>query len=186
MGTRLAKTRDIVNQLKKSGFDLATLPATNELRKYDEWASDPTKRERADGTVPASGDKVKVGIVAFGIKTASDAKIEIKIGQRAKTKVTSLADVALFGHTDTLTDYKPMTGFVPAKCIIGTKVAPTSQTSEITGKKYKSRTGQTYTIPFGQNGTNTTEFDAQEALIEAASVGVAHSITFTPERMRRV
>lgn len=182
---RLKKLRDIINELKAANFDLAQLPVNNDLRKYDEWLSDPTKRERTG--VPDSGKKSKIGIQAFGFPDTDD-KVVVKIGSRAKTEAAALStDKALLGHTDTLTGYSPIPGFSPAKVVLAKKIATVSvPASKITGNKYKKSTGASYTMPFGKNGANTTEFKAQEAILASESISAAYSITFTPEKVRRV
>jgi len=180
---RLGKLKSILAELKKAGFDPQTLPTTSSLNKLDDWLSNPENRKRADGSVPNSGKKVKIGIKAFGYKDADDDVI-VTIGARSNTTASGLASKALLGHVS-VTDQKMVSGFIPAKVILGTKVAATTKTSEITAQKYKSSTGTTYTIPFGKNGTNTEELTAQDAIIGDSAITTIYSVTFTPEKLRR-
>lgn len=186
MPKRFDELQGVVNELLAAKFDFNTLPVTSKYRKFKDWIADPKKRERADGSVPASGKKVNIGIVAFGLPATGDAnKVSVKIGTRAKTFADGLDGKALLGHNEIAAAFDPLPGFVPAKAILGTKTAGVREASEITGQKYTKSISTSHTIPYGVNGTNTTEFVAQESLLTSATLSAAYSITFTPEKLRR-
>lgn len=175
------------NSLVAANFNFDSLPVTNPIRKYSEWKQDPEKREIGEGNMPESGTKSAVGVQAFGLPATDDEdKVIIKIGSRAKTLLSGLADAVKFGvETTTLTTYASLGGFVPAKAILATKVAATTKTSDITGRKYRNTTGTTYTLPMGKNGTVTREIKAQDAILATSALVTAYSISFKPERLRR-
>jgi hypothetical protein len=184
MAARFKRMRDILNELQKSNFDVATLPVTSSLRKFNEWNTDADKRVLADAAMPASGAKKTIAILAFGFKDAED-DVLVQIGSRAKVIADGLSGKALLGHVPVVAQ-NPKGGLIPAKVILATRLkAAVSKTSEITGRKYKSSTKGTYTIPFGKNGTNTNEIDAQDAILAEPDITDLYAVSFKPEKMRR-
>lgn len=186
MGRRFSDLDSVYNRLLATNYDFNQLPATDELRKYKEWKQDPEKRKLPEGSVPNKGRMVKVGVEAFGLPTTGNTnKVKVKISNRAKTQYDSLpsaikTEIVL---STNLNDYSTIGGFRPARVIIAARKAATSQTSKITGNRYKDSTGASYTIPFGRKTATQTEFEAQDAIIAAADA--THVVTFTPESYYR-
>lgn len=184
--SRLSDLKFNVNELLKENFDLAQLPATSRLRNYYEWSTDPQKRELSEESQTASGKKMPVALTAFGIKTAAEAKVIVKIGKRARDFWNGLASKAKFGLSETLTDHNAMPGFVPHKAHLAQKLAnAASLRSKITGKRYTPKTKGSWVVPVGVNGANTNAIDAENAIVGDAAITDVYTVSFTPERLRR-
>lgn len=187
--TRLNDLREVHDELSASNFDFNLLPATSKYRKYHEWRSDPTKREIPDANTRARGKDALVGLKPFGLPGAIENQFEVRMSgfsfNEANGNSTLFGNIAtLYGLTDTgLEDYIARAGFVPAKVIAGRLGTPTTETSEITGKKYKKRVTDSYTIPFGKVSDADTEFERQEAIL--TQLNTNFSITFKPEYLKR-
>lgn len=189
MGRRFEELEEVYNTLTAINFNFDTLPATNKYRKYKEWKLDPDLRKRADGIVPSSGRKTNVGLAAFGLSsTDSNDHVLVKIGSRALAKLNELTDKGKFNLVTTAipASYSPMSGLVPAKAILAARSAGVAETSKITGQRYKSSSGVSYTIPFGKGaGAAASEIEAQEAILKTTTLIDAFVISFTPEKLRR-
>jgi len=184
MGSRFNNLDDVYNTLVGASFNFDQLPANNKYRKYKEWKINPELRKLGDGVMPNTGDRTAYGIRPFGMLFDDANKTRIKLSGRVHGAIATLGGVALFNLTANPDGaFEGMPGYVPAKAILATKTASISSTSKITGRRYKSRSGESYTVPFGRSDTNDTEFDLQDEIL--ATKGSTHVITFTPERLRR-
>lgn len=187
--SRLSDLEEVYDELVAINFDFTTLPATSKYRLYYEWRTDPTKRQIPESSIePRLADK-RVGIKFFGLPDGTDNQILVRMSGRSYNFVS--ADTS-FGSLDTiygiesttLDGYFSRSGYTPAKVIAGkTLTAPTAETSGITGKKYKRRVENNYTVPFGRVGATSTEFERQEAII--AQLASGWSVTFKPEKLVR-
>jgi hypothetical protein len=120
-----------------------------------------------------------------------DAKFQVGMSGRAFNALSSVGNAALYGIETTITGYDPYPGFVPAKAILAAKTPTTTVTASqnrITGRAYKKRTGETFTVPYGATASGQTEFVRQQAILanREAAGSSGHQVTFTPERLRRV
>ena len=194
MAKRFNNLEDVYNTLLAAGFDFNTLSSTNKYRIFKEWKQDPDKRKRADGSVPASGRKQAIGLLAFGLDDGGgdDDKLVIQLGKRAFDYWNGLTGKTVFGLVPTPGDtYKKLTGYTPAKAILGKYIGTnttsgTTPKSKITGREYKKTIDDSYTIPFGKGTTATArEIDRQDEILANTSLNTAHSITFTPEKLSR-
>jgi hypothetical protein len=184
MGQRFNNLDDVYNTLVGANFNFDQLPSNNKYRKYKEWKINPELRKLGDGVMPNTGDRTAYGIRPFGVLFDDANKTRIKISGRVHSAIATLGGVALFNLTATPdASFEGLPGYVPAKAILAAKTASTSNTSKITGRKYKSRSGESYTVPFGKSAATDNEFDLQDDII--AIKGSTHVITFTPERLRR-
>lgn len=182
---RLSQLKGIVAELEKQNFDFSTLPTNSSVRAYREWASDPENREMEESSITASGSKSTLGLEAFGLPAADNASDSlVKIGDRAKTKATALG-LAKFGLVTATSNHILRVGFSPAKAIVALKQAPgIRQRSNITKRYYRPRTNGSWTIPMGRVGTKF-EFEVQADLAADETIVATHTITFTPERIKR-
>ncbi len=91
----------------------------------------------------------------------------------------------MFGiETTTLTDYNENGSFIPAKVNLTVKGSKVSETSDITGRKYKKNQGASYTIPLGQTATVKYFQEAVQGLLDSA-LASTHFISASPEEWRR-
>jgi hypothetical protein len=180
---------DVYNTLVAADFDFTTLPATNKFRVYYEYKTDPTKRALPAGSAQSTGTKAKVGVRPFGF--AFDvSKFEVKMSGRGFTIVNNDTDRTLYNLvTDAaaLDDYTSRTGFIPAKAHIAvrlqTPTAVIATANRVSGRAYRKRVGESYAIPYGRSAATDEEIVIQEEILDAKSA--THTVTFTPERLRR-
>lgn len=183
---RLSQLKALVAELNAQNFDFNSLPANSSIKSYYEWSSDPEKRELTDAQVTASGNKVAVGVLAFGLPALDNAnECLVKMGSRAKGKADGLG-LTVFGiSASPAATYVARNGFIPAKAICALKQAPgTRIRSNITKRYYRPRTNGSFTIPFG-NVSTSTEFERQNAILADTNVTGTHAVTFTPEQLKR-
>ena len=165
-----------------------SLPQNLDFVKYAKW-------REGNGPVrnivrPPLNGEVEVGVKAFGYGfDDAEGKIKVTLSGRSSGFLNGFSPKAKFGvTTDSLTGYTTNKGFVPAKARIAAIVAGTTKTSAITGRKYKSKTGQAYTIPMGRISDS---FDYQETLDSIlsdpvfAGANATHTVSFDPEEFRR-
>ena len=183
---RLSQLKSIVAELNAQNFDFNSLPTNSSIKSYYEWSSDPENRELDDSQVTPSGNKVTVGVLAFGLPVTDNAnECLVKMGTRAKGKADGLG-LGVFGISASPTGtYFARNGFIPAKAICALKQAPgTRVRSNITKRYYRPRTNGSFTIPFG-NVSTSTEFERQNAILADSNVTGTHAVTFTPEQLKR-
>lgn len=77
-------------------------------------------------------------------------------------------------------------GFIPARATVTVKgTAETSKTSKTTGRRYKTKGGNSYTFPFGLKSTALTAgYKAVKAAILTSAKAENRSVSFTPEVYR--
>lgn len=188
--SRLSDLNDVYDTLVAINFDFNTLPATNKYRKFYEWKTDPEKRKLDPASIQLQGERVLVGIKSFG-KPFTELGYKVRYSGRADAaKTTVVNNGAVFGHeideSAIIAGFGAKGGFRPAKAIFANKlanpVAVSAANNKITGRAYKRRTGETYTIPFGKTVAEDSEFGRQDVILVGAN---NHTVTFTPERLLR-
>jgi hypothetical protein len=135
---------------------------------------------------PKLNGEVAVGVKSFGFGFDDDeAKQLVTLSGRSIAFVNGFGHEAKFGViTSGLNDYFKDGSFVLAKARIATIVAGTTETSKITGRKYKSKTGQAYTVPIGQNSASLRYQQAINSILTDAvfnGSNATHTVSFEPE-----
>lgn len=189
MGRRLNNLEDTYNTLVAANFNFDSLPANNKFRRYAEWKQNPERRELPNGAVPTRGSDRPVQISPFGLPLDPDNNVRIGVSGRAYPQITtSLGGFGLYNLTENPADnVRELVGYVPAKAILAVRLpqpdSVEASANRITGRAYKTRSGQTYTIPFGAQTESSREFSVQGEIL--ADRNATHYVTFTPERLRR-
>jgi hypothetical protein len=185
---RFSDLERVYDALKLGNVQISSLPQGLDFVKYAKWR---------EGNGPARNiirpnlnGEVSVGVKAFGYGfDDEDAKQLVTLSGRSSAFLNGFGPKAKFGvATTTLTDYKANSSFVPAKARIAAIVAGTTETSAITGRKYKTKTGAAYTVPMGQtSGTLRYQQTINSILTDAVFNGsnATHLVSFEPERFRR-
>jgi hypothetical protein len=188
MSQRFNNLEDVYNTLTAQNFNWNSLPATNKYRKYAEWKRDPEKRKLPEGSSQIQGPRQIVTINPFGFDFDDTSQVKVTMSERAFNQRNNVGAAALYNHLTASTSAKKLAGFVPAKAVLSSKLGSprsvTAGSNRITGRAYKTRTGETYTIPFGSSAEATKEFEVQEEILQDRFA--THAVTFTPERLRRV
>lgn len=188
MGKRFNNLEDVYNTLVAIDFDFNSLPTTNKYRKYQQWKQDPEQRKLPDGSAQNQGARVAIGLYPFGLPAVEGNKSLVKMSGRTHALLNGLGG-AVYNHlVGDLSTVKPNTALIPAKAILAVKLSnsitvPASD-NRITGRSYKKRTGETYTIPFGKGADTDYEFEVQNQIISDRAA--THAVTFTPEKLQRV
>lgn len=185
---RFSDLERVYDALKLGNVTISSLPQNLDFVKYAKW-------REGNGPVrnivrPNLNGEAEVGVQAFGEGYNTDeAKLVVTMSERSKAFLNGFGPKAKFGvEVASLTDYSRNVSFVPAKARIATIVAGTTETSAITGRKYKSKTGAAYTVPMGQtSGTLRYQQTIKAILADAVFNGAnaTHVISFEPERFRR-
>ncbi|MCA2813010.1 MAG: hypothetical protein IM477_10850 [Microcystis sp. M090S1] len=185
---RFSDLERVYDALKLGKVDPSTLPQNLDFVKYAKW-------REGNGPVrtiirPNLNGEVEVGVKAFGFGfDDEEGKLKVALSGRSSAFLNGFGPKAKFGViTTNVNEYQRNSGFVPAKARIATIIASTTETSAITGRKYKSKSGQAYTIPMGQtSGTLRYQQAINSILTDAVFAGAnsTHVISFETERFRR-
>lgn len=188
---RFSDLERIYQALKLGNVTNASLPANLDFVKYAKWKDRETTR--ATITRPDLQGESEVGVIAFGmLATNAASKKKVTMTGRSKAWLNSFSDKAKFGtELATLTGYETSGNFIPAKARVAVIQTGTLKTSDITGRKYKDRTGSGYTVPHGQTSSIKHYQDAIEDILGVAAfagsggTAATHVISFNPEQFRR-
>jgi len=185
---RFSDLERVYDALKLGNVQISSLPQNLDFVKYAKWREGNGPERNI--VRPNLNGEVSVGVKAFGYGfDDEEAKQLVTLSGRSSAFLNGFGPKAKFGvATANLTEYNANSGFVPAKARIAQIVAGTTETSAITGRKYKSKTGAAYTIPMGQtSGTLRYQQTINSILTDAVFNGsnATHVVSFEPERFRR-
>jgi hypothetical protein len=193
---RFSDLERIYDAIKLGKVDYKTLPQNLDFVRYAKWREGDTPVPAGSNIRPNLNGEVNVGVIAFGLAHTSPlGKILVTMTGRSATFLDGFSQKALFNVStgeSNITGYLPNGGFVPAKARIATIVSGTSETSRITGRKYKKKTGAAYTVPMGQASGGTRYQEAIGAILNStsfkgsgANTPATHVVSFDPEEFRR-
>ncbi|TRV22413.1 MAG: hypothetical protein EWV88_13480 [Microcystis wesenbergii Mw_MB_S_20031200_S109D] len=185
---RFSDLERVYDALKLGKVEISSLPQNLDFVKYAKWREGNGPERNI--IRPNLNGEVSAGVIAFGYGFEDqDAKQLVTLSGRSSAFLNGFGPKARFGvEVTNLTGYAKNGSFVPAKARIAQIVAGTTETSAITGRKYKSKTGAAYTIPMGQvSGTLRYEQTIKAILGDAVFNGAnaTHVVSFEPERFRR-
>ncbi|PSF37762.1 hypothetical protein C7H19_09470 [Aphanothece hegewaldii CCALA 016] len=163
-----------------------TTPSTgSNLEKYKKWKSGEVEitYTKADSSNPGSFDLVYVYPFALDGVTA---KFTTTVSNRAMTAINDVLGGASTLNHKTLAADEVATGAIwdPYKANVRKKGTGegTEQTSKITGKKYKQKSGvAAYTYPFGR-ASATDDLLTRMKAIKNAAKAKSCIVSFLPER----
>jgi hypothetical protein len=188
MVKRFNNLEDVYNTLVATNFDFNSLPSNNKYRKYKEWKQNPDQRKLPEGSAQNTGTRVAIALQPFGLEFDAASRVKLKMSGRVHSSLSSLGNAALYNHlAGDISAIQSNTGFVPAKAVLATKTGTrtvTASSNRITGRAYKTRTGETYTIPFGAGTATDREFAVQQEIL--TNRADTHVVTFVPERLYQV
>ena len=173
---RFTDLKDKMITALSSGNDPKTSYDTG-LAKFSKWYLEPQNRQPLDaGSVRNRGGSTSVVVRPFSLPAGDNAIFFATASNRTanwlKTNATVLTATAIETAQADIDKAKMVKGFYSAQAIlreIGTTVL--NPTSDITGRKYKTRSGpsqQGYVLPFGTNTAGTRTYSqAQDAIVAA-------------------
>ena len=156
-----------------------------ELQKYLDFKTGNTKLTRT-ATASAGGDAITKGLTPFTITIAAGALHSFSVVPRQVSRAAALglSDTEL-GHSASEAEH---IGYKlrPARIQGAKSAAVSSEVSQITGVSYKKKTGDAFSIPFGQK-TTTDKMGSrfQELIIIASTADEGSSLSYIPERILR-
>lgn len=185
---RFSDLERVYTALKLGKVDPSTLPQNLDFVKYAKWREG--NGEARNIVRPDLKGEVEVGVNAFGYSFGdAKGKIKISLSGRSNSFLNGFAPNAKFGVINTALDtYNRVSSFVPAKARIATIVPAKNPSSKITGRKYKTKVGASYTVPMGRTtGTKQYQEQVNEILSDPVFVGsnATHTVSFDPEEFRR-
>jgi hypothetical protein len=190
---RFSDLERIYDAIKLGNVDVNTLPPNLDFVKYAKWKEGNGPERNI--VRPNLNGEISVGVIAFGYGFSdAEAKQIVTMSGRSNAFLTGFAPAARFGvqAPDTInaanSGYQRNGSFVPAKARVAVITPATSAVSDITGRKYKDKTGSAYTIPMGQTGSGSRYQQSLAAILnEVAFVGAnaTHTVSFDPEEFRR-
>jgi len=107
---------------------------------------------------------------------------------RSNAFLNSFGPKSKFAVQTNLIGFSKNGSFIPAKARIALIVTGTTETSAITGRKYKDKTGAAYTIPRGQDPGALGYQQAIDAILDDNAfkgASATHTVSFAPEEFRR-
>lgn len=189
MAGRVKRLDSIIAKLDSISFDYTQFPATDEINVYKRYLSDSTVREFDGNNGQSQNGKLRVGLEPFGFPTGTEYLTQVSVSNRAYTYLQTLAFAVELGLTApgaSLANYQSRPGFKAAKVTLAKRESVTSvakDKNKVTGRAYKKRTGETYTLPFGRTAGTDTEFEIQQEILAAASA--THALSFGREGFSR-
>lgn len=159
-------------------------PAGTPLRNYQEYRAGRVRRTVTRQTTSNPGIRSDYDILLFGEDTANDSAI-IGVGSRAAGSLPlgtiGLAQLGLTlrGGSSTAPEFAGV--FAPAKVTFFrvTGTTGTQTRSQITGLNYRSRNGNSFTLPFGKVAATDRYRDRASAIDSGSGANVICS--FQPE-----
>ena len=157
------------------GTEVPDAPAGSQLAQYQKVKAGKLQIEypRANSSKPGAIDELIVKPFALGGETGDTALIGVS--RRAKDNInqTGLAFTDLNATEPSTTNVaQKIFGFQPAQAIVTVgETATTTETSKITGRPYKKRSANSYTLPFGRENATDTYAERKTAILAKVSVG---------------
>lgn len=175
-----------LNPKGSDGESTSEAPVGSQLRFYQDWKSGKRAVEYGDrdaGSRP--GDLQRVTVKPFAFASADTTEYIVDLSTRAQTNISAagLSLAALGVKTDTSSGTL-IANFKPAKVtvtIVGTTSTP--EESKLTGRKYKKKTANSYTFPFGRTAGQAVYSEMKSVTLETADAA-NKVVTFQPEYFR--
>lgn len=177
-----------MNPSGTDGNSSSEAPAGSQLRLYQDWKSGKRAVEYGDrpaGSEP--GNLLRVTIKPFAFAAADTSLYVVDLSARAQTNYANagLSAASLGIGTDT-SNAVTVPNFSPARITVTTAPtgAATTQTSKLTGRRYKKKAVNSFTFPFGRITAEPTYAGAKAALLAGAVGATNRTATFQPEIYR--
>lgn len=145
--------------------------------------------DRPEGSEP--GKLVTYSLVPFATPVNTAPRVFVYMSLRSETNLSksglATGDLNVGKTAELLATASDLVGFVAAKCnvrVVGT--ASTTKTSQLTGQKYKTKGGESYTYPMGFGlGEGAKGYkDVKAAVLAKVKAANNRSVSFSPEIYR--
>lgn len=163
-------------------------PANSALAKYAQFASGKVNINITRDAASLPGQLVNLSIQPFGLAATDPNKTLTVISKRAKQSVATYFNADFLNHLVGGSP-NPRPGFQPARAVVFdvTSQSATTETSKITGIKYKKKAGKSLTYPFGAGPGADEKFELDvraKLIISLNDKQPDASITFKPETIK--
>lgn len=143
--------------------------------------------DRPEGSEP--GVLISYALTPFATPVNDAPKVKVSISKRSETNIATAgvtADDLNISKADTdISAAIEIYRFIPARATIRvvTNQTTTSKTSKLTGRKYKTKGGSSYTYAFGFKAGETAKgYKDVKSVIATKVKSATKSVSFTPER----
>ena len=187
MGRRYSRLKYGLKLIRNlSDVDTPTdAPAGSALAEYQKFVKgDKTITiDRATDSLP--GKILKVAINPFGVPLAPENQVTVSFSDRVNTDSPIAAVKAACNHSEAGADDEVVRNFVPAKAIVSIPAtATTTETSGVTGLRYKTKKAKSYTYPYGQATGKLHESVVRADITAAITAGSdTATVTFNSEEL---
>lgn len=157
-----------------------TIPTTGELSGYYKFVTGQNKIDVKRPPVKGMMKMVGVGVIPFGDYPSTGTASKIRVGMTVQAEIIRQKIGTKFGDSDLglerdESNMENNTGsFYPALIKVALSVAganPDSETSAVTGEKYKRMKARSGSIPFGRSITSVVDAnDGTTAITDIAKV----------------
>ncbi len=166
-----------------SGGDAVDLADTTALGKWQNYRAGKVSVSYTRAATSNPEDLLNVQILPFALPSDSTQRAIVPLSLRAKNNLgdtgAAQADFNFADVTEAGVDFQ---GFVPAKATVRVATATaTEKTSKLTGLKYKTKGGSSYTFPVGSKASNGRFSEVIKA-ISTKVVSATRSVSFTGEK----
>lgn len=162
-------------------------PSGTPLAKYQEWKSGERNVKYPRKTSSLPGEFINVALNPFGSENNEANLVIVPLSARAKNSSNTSGLIPAGNLVETIPDTAKVTkGFVPAKAVVFVPsggAGGSEETSEITGKKYQKRGGESYTYPYGSSTSQLQESKVRSVLAAVVTQVTGSSISFTSEKL---
>jgi hypothetical protein len=170
--------------------DLADTSALGFFQAVQAGKKDVKYGDRPEGSEP--GKLITYSLIPFATPVNTAPRVLVGMSQRSETNFAkaglTAADLNVGKTAENLAAAADLVGFVAAKCTVRVSgTSTTEKTSKLTGQKYKTKGGDSYSYPmgFGVGETAKGYKDVKSAVLAKVKTGSNNrSASFTPEIYR--
>ena len=145
--------------------------------------------DRPEGSEP--GELLLYSLVPFATPVNTAPKVKTYLSKRSESGIgtagITVADANISKTPADVAAAVELVGFIAAKAVIRVSgTTTTTKTSKLTGQKYKTKGGSSYSYPigFGVGETAKGFKDVKEAIATKVNTNPNRSVSFTPEIYR--
>ncbi|MDZ8071140.1 MAG: hypothetical protein RMY64_36925 [Nostoc sp. DedQUE08] len=161
-------------------------PAGTPLKKYQDWKAGKIDIDYPRSASSNPGRIVAVSIKPFALPVASTDEYIVRMSNRAQGQYSlfglsaaALGIAAVDSNDIVARELKP----AKASCRNITGTTPTSVTSKLTGRPYKTKADTGYTFPFGAITAQPSYSDQKAAILGlVTAAGETKAVSFIPEK----
>ncbi len=174
------------------GSAVPDAPENTQLKKYQDYKAGKVIVSYPRTATSNPGGFQGVALKPFALPSADTQSYLVQASERAISGIGTAGITAAVLNIDITpegtADLESPLGFTPARAVIKnvTGTTGTSETSKITGDRYKKKAAVSYTYPFGKGAAGAASYSEVKADIASAVAGADGNkgVSFKPEIFR--